>query len=356
MKKLVSILMVLALILGVSAMAEGIAKEDIKVGFIYGSTVGDEGYTFTHNRGRLALEEAGIPTMYLENIPETSECEEAARNLIDQGCNVIYAISFGHGQYIANVAAEYPDVYFGHCTGYITGDNLNTYMGRMYEAQYLTGIAAGMRTETNKIGIVTTFPIPEVVRQINSFCLGIRSVNPEATLEVKWTSSWYDPATEKAAATELLNGGCDVIAAYCDTMNPQLTAAEAGAWATGCSSSGYDKIPDAYLTAPLFNYGKFYMADVQSIIDGTRESNVSIWQGMAEGLVELDVITDNCAEGTAEKIEEVKAQIIDGSFDVWAGELKDNQGNVRVAAGETLTDADLLALDWLVEGVIGSLQ
>lgn len=351
--------MVLTLALGMFTVASaeaGIPKEDIKVGFIYGSAVGDEGYTFTHNRGRLALEEMGIETMYLENIPETAECEKAARDLIDQGCNVIYAISFGHGQYIANVAEEYPDVYFGHCTGYITSDNLNTYMGRMYEAQYLTGIAAGMRTETNKIGIVTTFPIPEVVRQINSFALGIRSVNPEATLEVKWTSSWYDPATEKASATELLNGGCDVIAAYCDTMNPQLTAAEAGKWATGCSSTGYDKIPNAYLTAPLFNYGKFYTADVQSIIDGTRESNSSVWLGMADGLVELDVVTDNCAEGTAEKIEEVKAQIIDGSFDMWAGELKDNQGNVKVAAGETLDDAALQAIDWFVEGVIGNVQ
>ncbi|MBQ8507998.1 MAG: BMP family ABC transporter substrate-binding protein [Clostridia bacterium] len=356
MKKLVSILMVLALVLGMSAMAEGIAKEDLKVGFIYASAIGDEGYTFTHNRGRLALEEMGIETMYLENIPETSDCEKAARDLIDQGCNVIYSISFGHGQYIANVAEEYPDVYFGHCTGYITSDNLNTYMGRMYEAQYLAGIAAGMKTESNKIGIVTTFPIPEVVRQVNSFCLGIRSVNPEATLEVKWTSSWYDPATEKAAATELLNGGCDVIAAYCDTMNPQLTAAEAGAFATGCSSSGYDKIPNAYLTAPLFNYGTYYTADVQAIMDGTREGNTSVWLGMKDGLVELDTITENCAEGTAEKVEEVKAQILDGSFDMWAGELKDNEGNVRVAAGETLTDADLLALDWFVEGVIGSVQ
>lgn len=359
MKKLVCVLMVLTLALGMFTVASaeaGIAKEDIKVGFIYGSAIGDEGYTYTHNRGRLALEEMGIETMYLENIPDTAECEKAARNLIDQGCNVIYAISFGHGQYIANVAEEYPDVYFGHCTGYITSDNLNTYMGRMYEAQYLTGIAAGMRTETNKIGIVTTFPIPEVVRQINAFALGIRSVNPEATLEVKWTSSWYDPATEKASATELLNGGCDVIAAYCDTMNPQLTAAEAGKWATGCSSTGYDKIPDAYLTAPLFNYGKYYVEDVQAIIDGTRASNSSVWLGMADGLVELDVVTDNCAEGTAEKIEEVKAQIMDGSLDIWAGEIKDNQGNVKVAAGETLDDAALQAIDWFVEGVIGSVQ
>ena len=358
MKKLVSILLALTLALGLCGLAgaEGIAKEDLKVGFIYGSSIGDEGYTYAHNLGRLAVEEMGVETMYLENVPETADCEKAARDLIEQGCNVIYAISFGHGEYIANVAPEYPDVIFGHATGYMTADNLSTYMGRMYQAQYLAGIAAGMKTASDKIGFVTTFPIPECVRQVNSFTLGVRSVNPDATVEVKWTSSWYDPATEKAAATELLNTGCDVIAAYCDTLNPQLAASEKGAFAVGCSSPGYDKIPNAYLTAPIFNWGAFYTADIQRIIDGTWQGNASQWLGMETGLVAIDEISANCAEGTAEKVEAAKAAILDGSLQVFAGEIKDNQGNVRVAAGETMTDDALLALDWFVEGVIGSVQ
>jgi basic membrane protein A len=295
----------------------------------------------------------GIQTMYLENVPESAECEKAARDLIEQGCNVIYAISFGHMEYISNVADEYPEVYFNHATGYITKPNMSTYMGRLYEVQYLTGIAAGMRTETNKIGIVTTFPIPECVRQVNAFTLGVRSVNPEATVEVKWTSSWFDPATEKSAATELLNGGCDVIAAYCDTMNPQMAAAERGVWATGCSSSGAAVIPQAYLTAPLFNYAEFYTKDVQRILDGTWVSGFS-WLGLNDGVVALDDLTENCAPGTAEAIEPVKAAIMDGSFNMWAGEIKDNTGAVRVEAGQQLTDEDLLAFDWFVEGVIGT--
>jgi basic membrane protein A len=332
-----------------------LTKDTMKVGFIYGSSIGNEGYTYTHDLGRLALEEQGIETMYLENVPETADCEKAARDLIEQGCNVIYAISFGHMQYIANVADEYPDVYFNHATGYMTKPNMATYMGRMYEAQYLAGIAVGMRTETGKIGFVTTFPIPEVVRQVDAFTLGVRSVNQSATVEVKWTSSWYDPATEKSAATELINKGCDVIAAYCDTMNPQMAAAEKGLWATGCSSPGGYLIPDAYLTAPIFHYDVFYTKDVQRILDGTWVSGSS-WLGLSDGVVGLDEITENCLPGTADVVESAKSGILDGSFDIWAGEIRDNQGEVRVSSGETLDDAQLQSLDWFVEGVIGSVE
>ena len=337
-----------------AAELPALSKETMKVGFIYGSSIGDEGYTYAHNLGRLAVENMGIKTMYLENVPETSDCEKAARDLIDQGCNVIYAISFGHMEYIANVADEYPNVYFNHATGYINKPNMNTYMGRMYEAQYLTGIAVGLRTVTNKIGFVTTFPIPECVRQVNAFTLGVRSVNPGATVEVKWTSSWFDPATEKAASSELLNTGCDVIAAYCDTMNPQMAAAERGLWATGCSSPGASVIPDAYLTAPIFRWAEYYTVDVQRILDGKWAGGSGYWLGLKDGVVALDELTNNCAEGTQAKVEEIKAKILDGSFFVFTGEIKDNKGEVRIKAGERYTDEQMLSFDWFVEGVIGS--
>ncbi len=330
-------------------------KDELKVGFIYSSPIGSEGYIYVHNLGRLALEEMGIKTLYLENIPETSECEKAARDLIQQGCNVIYAVSFGHMEYIANVADEYPDVYFNHCTGYITKNNMSTYMGKIYQAQYLAGIAAGMRTATGKIGFVTTFPIPECVRQVNAYTLGARSVNPTATVEVKWTSSWYDPATEKTAATELLNGGCDVIAAYCDTMNPQMAAAERGAWATGGTSPGGEAVvPNAFLTSAIFDYATFYKQDIQEIMDGTWSSTGGFkWRGLDEHVVKLEGISKNCAPGTKEAVDAAEKGIIDGSLDIWKGELKDNTGVVKVKSGETLTDEQLLALDWFVEGVIG---
>ncbi|NMA99911.1 MAG: BMP family ABC transporter substrate-binding protein [Firmicutes bacterium] len=343
---------------GTASGLPALSLDDLKVGFLYNTTIGSEGYVYVHNLGRIALEEMGIETLYLENVPETSDCEKAARDLIEQGCNVIYAISFGHMEYIAKVAEDYPDIYFNHCTGYITKNNMSTYMGKIYQAQYLAGIAAGMRTETNKIGFVTTFPIPEVVRQVNAYTLGARSVNPEATVEVKWTSSWYDPATEKTAASELLNGGCDVIAAYCNSMNAQMAAAERGVWATGGTSPGGEAVvPDAFLTAANFDYAAFYVQDIQEILDGTWSSAEGFkWRGLDKGVVKLDTITKNCAPGTVEKIEEAKQGIIDGTLDMWKGVLKDNKGVVRIKEGETLTDQDLLAIDWFVEGVIGTVN
>jgi basic membrane protein A len=343
---------------GTASGLPALSLDDLKVGFLYNTTIGSEGYVYVHNLGRIALEKMGIETLYLENVPETSDCEKAARDLIEQGCNVIYAISFGHMEYIAKVAEDYPDIYFNHCTGYITKNNMSTYMGKIYQAQYLAGIAAGMRTETNKIGFVTTFPIPEVVRQVNAYTLGARSVNPEATVEVKWTSSWYDPATEKTAASELLNGGCDVIAAYCNSMNAQMAAAERGVWATGGTSPGGEAVvPDAFLTAANFDYAAFYVQDIQEILDGTWSSAEGFkWRGLDKGVVKLDTITKNCAPGTVEKIEEAKQGIIDGTLDMWKGVLKDNKGVVRIKEGETLTDQDLLAIDWFVEGVIGTVN
>lgn len=334
-----------------------LSMDDLKVGFLYNTTIGSEGYVYVHNLGRLALEDMGIETLYLENVPETSECEKAARDLIEQGCNVIYAVSFGHMEYISNVADEYPNVYFNHCTGYINKDNMSTYMGRIYQAQYLAGVAAGMRTETDKIGFVTTFPIPEVIRQVNAYTLGARAVNPEATVEVKWTSSWYDPATEKTAASELLNGGCDVIAAYCNSMNPQMAAAERGVWATGGTSPGGETVvPDAFLTSAIFDYAAFYKQDIQDIVDGTWSSQDGFkWRGLETGVVKLDGISDNCAPGTTEKIKELQQDIIEGNLDIWKGEIKDNSGEIKINSDETLTDENLLAFNWFVEGVIGTI-
>ncbi|MCH3916072.1 MAG: BMP family ABC transporter substrate-binding protein [Spirochaetia bacterium] len=331
-----------------------LTKDTIKVGFIYGSPVGTEGYSYCHDLGRRALEKEGIKTMYLESISETSACEKAMRDLINQGCNVIYATSFGYGEYVLSLAKEYPDVYFNHATGYQTAKNVSTYMGRLYEAEYLTGMVAGMMTKSNQIGFVASFPLPEVVRQINAYMLGAKAVNPKATIEVKWTNSWYDPATETASAKDLVNDGCDVLGAYCDTMNPQSAAARMGKWVTGCSSSGYDALPDKYLTAPLFHYDVFYPENVNQILDGTWKAD-SKWEGIDHDVVDIDKIT-NCPPEVSEKVMKARQDIIDKKLDIWKGELKDNKGKVRVEAGQTLTDSDLTSLDWFVDGVIGSVK
>jgi basic membrane protein A len=330
-----------------------IAKENLKVAFIYGSAVGEEGYSFSHDKGRKALEAEGIATTYLENIPENAQFEKAVRDLIEQGYNVIYATSYGYGKYVLKLAEEYPNVYFNHATGATNAGNVATYMGRLYQAQYLAGVAAAYRTASNKLGFVVSFPIPEVLTQVNAFTLGVRSVKPEATVEVKWTNSWYDPVAEKSAGLELVNTGCDVICAYLDTMNAQIAAAEKGAYAIGCSSPAPTVLPDAYLTAPIFNWANYYTKDVQKIIDGTWEP-VFQFYGLDSGVVDIDELTKNNVEGAADAVAKAKAALSDGSLNAFAGELKDNTGAVRCEAGKVLSDVEILTMDYFVEGVIGS--
>lgn len=332
---------------------KAIPKDKIKVGFLYVGPVGDEGYSFAHDQGRKEMaEKLGVETMIVENVPETADCEAQVRSLIDQGCNVIYATSFGHMKFIDAVAKEYPDLYFGHATGFMMEENMSNFMGRIYEARYLSGIAAGLNTTSGKIGYVAAMKTAEVIRGINAFTLGVRSVNPTATVEVKWTNSWYDPAVEKATAVDLLNMGCDLIAQHCDTTGPQVAAQEKGAKCVGYNAPTLSAAPTAYLTAPLFHWGTFYTADVQSIIDGTWKPQ-AYWEGIKSGIVSLDTLSANCAAGTKEKVEEAQTKIVDGSLFVFTGEIKDNEGNVKVAAGEKMTDEQMLAFDWFVEGVIG---
>lgn len=337
-----------------SADLKPIALEDLKVGFVYIGEIDDEGYTQAQDQARLALEEMGIATMYVENVSENSDCEDVIRNLVDQGCNVIYSTSFGFMDYTLNVANDFPEVYFAHCSGYKTAPNMSRYFGRIYQARYLSGIAAGMKTENNKIGYVAAMPIPEVIRGINAFTLGVRSVNPDATVEVIWTNTWYDPAVEKQAAIELLNKDCDVIAQHQDTTAPQIAAQERGVYAIGYNSPTATAAPQAYLTAPLFHWEVFVKEDIQTIIDGTWESR-AYWEGLSNGMVSLDELTANCEEGTAEAITEATEKIISGELNPFAGPINDQNGEVKVPEGTTLTDEEIWNMNWFVEGVIGTI-
>jgi len=341
---------------GEQAEVKGIPKDEIKIGFIYIGSAHDGGYSQAHDRGRQEMvKNLGLredQTVVVEDVIENADCEKTIRDLIDQGCNVIYANSFGHGEWVAKVAEDHPEVKFGHATGIVMKDNMSTYMGRIYEARYLSGIVAGLKTQTNKIGYVAAMPIGEVIRGINAFTLGVRSVNPEATVEVVWLNSWYDPALEKTTALTLIDKGCDVIAQHCDTTSPQVAAEEKGVFAIGYNSSTYDAAPNAYLTAPLFNWGVWYTQDVQSIIDGTWKAQ-RYWEGLNSGMVALDKLSENCAEGTAEVVAEAEAKIKDGSLIIFQGPLKDNKGNLVVSEGQVMTDGELESFNWFVEGVIG---
>ena len=363
MKKVLVIMLMAAAVLFATSCAKKavdtksaakLTKETMKVGFVYIGTINDEGYTQAHDKGRLALNDMGIKTAYIENVAENADCEKAIRDLIDQGCNVVYTTSFGFMDWTIKVAADHPEVYFGHCSGYKLAANVATYFGKIEQPRYLSGIVAGLKTKSNKIGYVAAMPIPECIRGINAFTLGVQSVNPKATVEVMWTNTWFDPAVEKLAALELLNKGCDVMAQHQDSTATQVAAQEKGAFAVGYNTPTSNAAPKAYLTAPLFNWATFYTSDVQAILDGKWTSR-AYWEGLNKNMVALDALTANCAPGTSEKVEAAKAKLIDKSLNVFTGPILDQAGTEKVAAGLKMSDNDVWNMSWFVKGVIGTI-
>ena len=339
----------------------GIAVEDVKVGVIHiGDPATGSGYSYTHDQGIVAMQETlGLSDEQIvrkNNIDDadTTAIENAMNECIEEGCNIIFATSWGYMDTCEALAAEYPNVFFSHATGYKSnGTNFNHYFGRIYQARYLSGIVAGMKTETNKIGYVSAMGSEngECTSGIDAFAMGVASVNPEATVEVKVTNSWYDPEGEGQAAQALIDDGCDVIAQHCDTTAPQLAAEERGKWGCGYNSDMTPAAPKAHLTAPIWNWGVYYTTAVQEVIDG-KWKPVNYFGGMAEGFVGVSPLSENCVEGTQAKIDEVSDKIKDGSFKVFEGELKDNQGNVVCKEGEVISDADITGhMNWYFENV-----
>ncbi|MDF2523112.1 MAG: med [Clostridiales bacterium] len=334
------------------------ANSEFVVGFIYVGPVGDGGYTYAHDQGRKQLEDElkaqGVKTIFKESVPESPEVEKVMKDMIDQKAKVIFATSFGYMDYVDKVAKEYPDVKFLHCSGYKSGTNFSNYFGRIEEPRYLSGIVAGLKTKTNKIGYVGAYDIPEVVRGINAFTLGVQSVNKDAKVYVNWTNTWYDPAKEKDAAKALLSQGADVIAQHQDTTGPQIAAEEAKAFAIGYNTDSKSAAPKAYMTAPIWNWGPYYVAQVKAAMNGTWKSE-SYWEGMKSGIVKLAPLTENAPAEAKAKVEDVQKKMLDGSFQVFTGPIKDQTGKVRIEAGKTMSDKEQLSLDWFVQGVEGSI-
>ena len=338
------------------AAAGGSGGDLVKVAFVYVGPTGDAGWTKKHDDGRKALEEAlgdEVETTFLENVPEGAESEQVFDRLAREGNKVIFGTSFGYGDPMLAVAERNPDVVFEHATGYQVAENMGTYFGAAEEARYLSGMAAGSKTEAGRIGYVAAFPIPEVLRGINAFTLGVQRVNPDATVNVVWTSTWFDPTVEKEAAESALNGGADVLAQHQDTPAAGEAAQAAGGFWVGYNDDMSSFAPDAWLTAPTWDWGPFYVDTVQSVIDGTWESD-QYYGDMADGLVDLADVSDAVPEDVRAEIEEVKAEIVDGSFAPFTGPVTDQDGEERIADGEVPPLPDLLSMDWFVEGVVGS--
>ena len=363
MKRILALLLVLVLVLSAFAgcaskpAEEPAAEEALKVGFIYVGPANDGGFSQTHDMGRQAMVDhfAGkVETLVAESVPEDKQAvKNAAINMIDQGATVIVATSFAFMDAVEEMSTEYPDVKFIHFSGNKMNDtNFGNYFGAMEEPRYLAGIIAGMKTESNKIGFVAAFPYTELLIGINAFTLGAQSVNPDATVNVVYTNSWYDPANEKAAAESLLAQGCDIIAQHCDTAGPQIAAQEAGAFAIGYNMDSSDKAPGAYLTAPVWHHEAYLIPLIQAIMDGTWTPE-SYYGTMADGYVGLADYTENVPAEAIAKADEVKAKIESGEFKIFTGPIKDNTGKVRVEAGQSLDRAGIWSIDYLVEGATG---
>ncbi len=337
---------------------EGLTDGPIKVAFVYVGPIGDAGWTRRHDEGRKELEQAlgaKVETTYVENVPEGDEAEEVFERLAQEGNKVIFGTSFGYGDPMLAVAARHPETVFMHATGYKTAANLGTYFGAAEEARYLSGMAAGAMTKSNVIGYVAAFPIPEVLRGIDAFTLGAQRVNPDVTVRVEWTSTWFDPVKEKTVAQSLLDAGADVMAQHQDTPSAGEAAQAAGGYWVGYNDDLSRFAPKAWLTGPVWNWGPFYIRTVEQVLDGTWKSE-QYYGDMADGLVTLAPVSSSVPADVQAEIAEVSQQIVDGTFAPFTGPIRKQDGTQVYADGQVAELGELLSLDYFVEGVEGTIE
>jgi len=332
----------------------------LKVAFVYVSPIGEAGWTYQHNQGRLALERAlgpRVQTTVVEAVAEGADSERVMRDLATQGYGLIVATSFGYLEPALRVAAEFPNVRFEHAGGYKTAANLNTYNARFYEARYLAGMLAGKASRSGIAGYVAGFPVPEVVQGINAFTLGMRAVNPKAQVKLLWLNTWFDPAREREAAQALIDQGADVLANHSGSPAVPQTA-QANFRTKGVRTFGYQSdmrafAPDAQLAAVVPDWTGHYIRSAQAVLDG-RWRPRPVWGGMKDGMVQLIAIDPALPADIRKSVETRRAEIVAGRFKPFAAPLRDNAGTLRLDAG-ALDDSAIATMNWLVEGVVGTL-
>ena len=346
----------LALAAGLAAAGAAAQDDPLKVGFIYVGPVGDFGWSYQHDQGRQAIEAHfgdRVETTFVESVSEGADAERVLRQLAASGHELIFATSFGFMDSVIAVAEQFPEVKFEHATGFKRADNVATYSGRFYEGRAVIGTIAGRLTETNKIGYVASYPIPEVIRGVNAATLAARAVNPEAEMHVVWVNSWYDPPREADAARALIAQGVDVMMQHTDSPAPLQAAENEGLVGFGQASDMHRFGPNAQLTAVIDDWAPYYIKRVQAVLDGTWESQDN-WGGIDVGEVVIAPYW-NMPYDAAVEAAEVERAIRLGDMHPFTGPIADREGAVRIAAGETATDAELLSMDWFVEGVVGDL-
>lgn len=333
------------------------AAEPVKVGFVYVGPIGDHGWTYRHDQGRLAVERAfgdKVKTTFVESVKEGADAERVIQQLAATGHKLIFTTSFGFMNPTLKVAKRFPKVRFEHATGYKRSENVSTYMARFYEGRTIAGIIAGHMSKTNVVGYIASFPIPEVVRGINAFTLAMRRINPEAKVKVVWVNTWYDPGKEAEAAKALIDQGADIILQHTDSPAPLQIAEKRGKLAVGQASDMTKFGAKAHLTAIVDVWDNYYVARTKAVIDGTWSSK-DTWDGLDAGMLAMapfnSVIPKNVADEARQAIDDIKA----GRLHPFAGPVKNQAGEIVVPAGEVVGDDKLLSMNWYVEGVQGKL-
>jgi len=336
----------------VLASAFPVLADKIKVGFIYVGPIGDHGWTYRHDIGRLDVEKHfgdKVETVYLENVKYGPDAERAIRAMAEEGADIIFATSFGYMEPMLKVAKEFPNVKFEHATGYKQSDNMASYGLRLYQARHVQGVIAGMMTKTNKICYVGAFPIPEVIREINTYYLGAKTVNPDVDIDIVWVNTWYNPGKEAEAASVMIAEGCDMVAQHTDSPAPLQTAQKAGVLGFGQASDQIRFAPKAQLTATIDNWSPYYIAKVQAVIDGNWKTG-DYFGHMNEDVVQMAPFTNMPIDVKA-FAENIKSAITKGKYFAFTGPIKDNTGKLQLKDGEIADDGHLNSMMYYVEGI-----
>jgi len=333
-----------------------VKPEPLKIAFAYVGPVGDGGWTFAHDNARKALEkEFGdkIQTSFVENVPESADAERVIRDMVGQGNKLVFGTTFGYMDPMLKVAADNKDVKFEHATGYKQAENMRTYDSRTYEGAYMAGVIAGKMTKTNTLGVVASIPIPEVIRNINSFTLGAQSSNPKIKTKVVWVNEWFNPPKETEAATSLINGGADILFQNTDSPAVLKTAQDKGKRAFGWDSDMTAYGPKAHLASAVINWTPYYIKATREALEGTWSGGGHTWSGVKDGAIDIVSIADDVPAETKAKVEEIKKGLTDGSFAIWKGPLLDNTGKQVLSKDTVADDKFLSGINFYVKGVDG---
>ncbi|MGS0755587.1 BMP family ABC transporter substrate-binding protein [Roseateles sp. GG27B] len=335
-----------------------VKPEPLKIAFAYVGPVGDGGWTFAHDNARKAVEQEfgdKVVTSFVEKVPEAADAERVFRDMVGQGNKLIFGTTFGYMEPMLKAAADSKDVKFEHATGYKQADNLRTYDSRTYEGAYMAGVIAGKMTKSNTLGVVGSIPIPEVIRNINSFTLGAQSMNPKVKVKVVWVNEWFNPPKETEAAQSLINGGADVLMQNTDSSAVLQTAEKNGKYAFGWDSDMTAYGPKAHLGSAVINWAPYYIASVREVLDGKWVAGAGkhAWWGVKEGAIDLVSIAEVVPSDAKAAVEKVKAGLKDGSFSIWKGPLLAQDGKEWLKKDEVADDKVLSGINFYVKGVEG---